>query len=180
MATVLQPTTFKAGSIPDGDAGTRAMIASMQRNVARDYVKPIVRLTAVDIVRWLTVRDDAAQCQAIRDWMRDHVHFLRDPKGAELNHSPEWMLKQIQAQGITNVDCDDAAVLSAALGKSIGLRARFVCVAFHSRRAGFAHVWTDLASPIKAKPVWLDMDVTRAQAAPIPNSVISRRMEAEV
>jgi transglutaminase-like putative cysteine protease len=179
-ATALFATTkTRKHTIPSGDAGTRAMLDSMKRNVARDYLKPIVRLTAVEIVRGLPARQDGQQIAAIRDWMVQHFQFLRDPRGAELNYSPEWMIREVQKTGVMNADCDDAAVLAASLGKAIGLRARFVCLAFFSKSAGFSHVYTDLASPIGKSPKWVEMDVTRG-AQSIPVSQISRRMEAEV
>lgn len=154
------------------------MVQSMRRNVARNYLKPEVRAQAVDIVRYLPARQDRQHLTAIRDWLKDRVKFLRDARDAEQNFEVTWMLKQIEHYGFVNVDCDDAAVLAAALGKSIGLRARFVCAAFGSKLAGFAHVWTDLSSPI-GKPDWLDMDVTRAQQN-LPIGGISRTMETEV
>jgi transglutaminase-like putative cysteine protease len=172
-------TKSRQHTIPSGDAGTRAMIDSMKRNVARDYLKPVVRLKAVEIVKGLPARQDDQQIAAIRAWLQQHFSFLRDPRGAELNYSPEWMLREIANTGVMNADCDDAAVLAATLGKAIGLRARFVCLAFFSKSAGFAHVYTDLASPIGKSPTWIEMDVTRG-AQSIPVSQISRRMEAEV
>jgi transglutaminase-like putative cysteine protease len=178
-AALFAATKTRKHTIPSGDAGTRAMIDSMKRNVARDYLKPIVRLKAVEIVRGLPARQDAQQIAAIRAWMQQHFSFLRDPRGAELNYSPEWMLREIANTGVMNADCDDAAVLSATLAKAIGLRARFVCLAFFSKSAGFSHVYTDLASPIGKTPTWHEMDVTRG-AQSIPVDQIARRLEAEV
>jgi len=126
-------------------------------NAAR--VAPLVRQTAASIVRGLSGVDGVRQARTIREWITEHVTFLRDPHGAEALHAPVLLLRAILTQGSVAVDCDDVAMLSAALGKSIGLRARFVVVGFRSPQSPFRHVWADLSDP--RFPVWVDMDVTR-------------------
>ncbi len=66
----------------------------------------------------------------------------------------------IDKYGEEHVDCDDAAILAAGLGKAVGLLARFVLVGFRSSRAPFSHVWTELRSPTGGP--WVEMDVTRS------------------
>ena len=160
---------------PHDDRGTKSMLNGMKRLVERSFVQPVVRETAVSIVRSRHLeRDYTAQIAALRNWLKQHVVFLRDPRGAELRYDPVMILRTMAAQGQANIDCDDAATLAAALGRSIGLKARFVAVAFLDKRAGFSHVWAELSAPVGPE-VWYEMDVTR-QAQQLPFNLISRTM----
>ncbi len=159
-------------SIPLGDAGTFDTLKMMAKIADFYAATPIVRDLATSIVRDLNPRDYTGHAEAIRQWAADHIVFLRDPRGTELLHTPRWILREIARHGVARVDCDDAATMTAALGKSIGLKARFVVVGFQNKRAPFAHVWTELASPIGV-PEWIEQDVTRT-AQRLPWSMVSR------
>ncbi|MGH3589542.1 MAG: transglutaminase domain-containing protein [Pseudonocardiaceae bacterium] len=113
----------------------------------------------------------------MREWVEAHTEFLRDPDGAEMLHGPSWQIQTVLTQGRVYVDCDDVAMLAAALGKAIGLRARFVVVAFSSPNAPFRHVWTEL-SP-RPTPQWVEVDVTRP-AQGLPFNLITRSIALEV
>lgn len=145
--------------LPGSDLGTLLTLAQMRATVYREFLSPLVRLTASKIVAEAAGGDGVAQAEQIRDWLESHVDFLRDPDGVEMLHGPVWQIQQIQRNGNEQVDCDDVAMLSAALGKSVGLRARFVVVAFDRANAPYRHVWTELSPP--SVPVWVDMDITR-------------------
>lgn len=146
--------------------------------VAREFMLPIVRLTATDIVAGLGGTNGVEQANAIRDWLDVHTEFLRDPDGVEMLHGPAWQIQRVWTQGRVLVDCDDVAMLAAALGKAVGLRARFVVVGFDSRNAPFRHVWAEL-SPRSRQPQWVDMDVTRpSQGLPLNRIARSFTMEA--
>jgi hypothetical protein len=150
------------------------MVRQMQTLVDQSFADPIVRQKAVDIVRYVTPRDYVAMARAIRQWLSDHVRFLRDFDGKELSYTPRLMIKAIGDYGITNVDCDDAAVLAASLGRSVGLRARFALLGFIKPDAPLSHVFTELAGPASTAP-WVEQDVTRAQRE-IPAEMVSRRV----
>lgn len=150
------------------------MVRQMQTLVDQSFADPVVRQKAVDIVRFVTPRDYIAMSSAIRQWLADHIRFLRDPEGKELSYSPRLMIRAINDYGITNVDCDDAAVLAASLGRSVGLRARFSLIGFVKPDASLSHVFTELAGPSASAP-WVEQDVTRA-AREIPVDMISRRV----
>lgn len=160
-------------SIPGGDQGTRATLAHMRRLVSSGAVTPLVRTAAASIVRGIPGMDGTLQAKTIREWIADHVDFLRDPYAVEALHEPAVMLRAILTRGVAQVDCDDVAILAAALGRSIGLRARFVVVGFNSPKAPFRHVWAELADPRAV--MWVDMDVTRPaqglSALPISRSI---------
>lgn len=94
--------------------------------------------------------------------------FVRDPAGVELVHRPERLLDLWRAKGHIPGDCDDAAVLGAALGKSIGLPARFVVLGFYGPTMPFSHVYAELQTP----QGWADLDVTRT-----PNRLPTTRLK---
>lgn len=161
---------------PIGDVSTAFTVWKARLLAQREMWYPLVRNRAVAIVAGENGYDGAGQAAAIRAWLTEHVQFLRDPRGAELLHGPALTVGQIDRQGVAYVDCDDAAILAAALGKAVGLRARYVVVGFPPSHS-FRHIWAELAAP-RGLPQWLDMDVTRAaQNLPV---VASRRWTVEV
>ena len=148
---------YAVSNIARGDAGTRETLVRMRSLVNKSLVLPIVRGTAVGIVRPVVPRDRSGQIAAIRRFLGERIQFLRDPVGVELLHSPDWMLQEIGIRYYVTVDCDDVAILGAALGKAVGLKARFVAVAFYDPVAPYSHVWVELFDGGH----WRDLDVTR-------------------
>lgn len=144
-----------------GDFATYVTLGSMRGMVQREFMLPVVRLTASEIVQGMSGKDGIEQAHAIRDWLISHVDFLRDPDRVEMLHGPAWQINRIRRTGVVQVDCDDVAMLAAALGRAIGLRARFTVVGFRKPGAPFRHVWTDLAAPYASQ--WVDCDITREQ-----------------
>jgi transglutaminase-like putative cysteine protease len=113
--------------------------------------------------------------KSIRRYLGRRLRFARDPARLELLETPDGLLRRIDNQGFVSVDCDGAAILAAALGLALGLRARFVVVGFFSPSAPYSHVWTELLTPAG----WLQMDVTR-RAQRITPGLIRRRFVSEV
>lgn len=147
--------------IPPGEAGTVATVSTMRRLVLRAVASPVVRETVRALLLGTPTRNASAQVFAIRQWLSDHVIFLRDPDGVELLHAPDWMLHQIHTRGRLMVDCDDVAILAATLAKAAGLPARFVVLGFIPGR-GYQHVFTEVFDGRS----WVDLDVTRPGAVP--------------
>ena len=143
-------------SIPGGDAGTHATLDVMRALAHSQSATPIVRQTAIGIVRGVAGTSTALQARLIREWIESRVLFMPDPLGTELLHEPAALISHIHKEGIVHVDCDDVALLAATLGRSIGLRARFVAVSF-SPKAPYSHVWTELAAGQR----WMPVDPTR-------------------
>lgn len=166
---------YAVSEIPGGDAGTVVTLGKMRSLVNRSLVLPIVRGAAVSIVRLVVPRDRRGQVAAIRRFLNERVQFLRDPVGVELLHTPDWLLRDIKARYYTNADCDDVAMLGAALGKAVGLKARFVAVAFYDPVAPYSHVWAELFDGDR----WGDVDVTRT-VQDLSSKGISRRKVVNV
>lgn len=143
-------------AIGPGYAGTLDTIHRMKQLARAGAPRPSVRELAVSLVTG-TRTDAEQQAGLIRAWLERHVSFLRDPLGTEALHSPELMLEQVNQRGRTDVDCDDVAILAAALGLSIGLPARFVLLG--KERRAFEHVFTELQDPRTGE--WFELDTTR-------------------
>lgn len=170
-----------SSSIPKGDLGTMFIVAKMRSLARKGMYHPDIRKLAIDITQGISGKDTASQIWAIRNWLDTVVWFTRDPRSAELLYTPERMVRILRDPlngGILRVDCDDVAILAAALAGAIGLRSRFVVVGFLSPNAPYRHIWTELADPMQVDIKWYDMDVTRGiQALP---GQISRRLTIEV
>ena len=136
----------------------------MRRLVNESLPEPSVRLQAARIVQGLTVSDPAGQLYALRGWLGRVWRFRRDPHGVELVHRPERLLDQFSSWGYVLGDCDDAAVLGAALGKALGFTSRFVVLGFFGPRMPFSHVYTEVRGPRG----WVDLDVTRPPGWQLP------------
>lgn len=161
--------------IPKGDFGTSLVVMAM-RFLARGGVsKPLIRGLALEAIQGTEGKDGTAQAVAIRDFIDANVEFVRDPAGEELLYTPDRMARILTGGGgPLRIDCDDVAVLAAALGGSVGLRSRFVVVGFLSPKAPFRHVWAELASPGRHAP-WVEQDVTRQQQSlPIADAIARR------
>ena len=161
--TIPKPTV---SWIPPGDAGTRAILSQMVTMIRQGGLDPRVRSRALMICSGIAGRDSAAQIRAIRGWLSQRFVFTRDPDGAEGLFAPWVLLQDIATTGAAHGDCDDAAMLGASLGRSLGLRAQLVTVAFQ-KDAPMAHVYAELSAPAMGSP-WTDLDVTAPAQGPIP------------
>ncbi len=157
------PDQYEATSsrlwIPGGGLGIELTVVRMRWLVRRALGRPLVLETARSLVYGSDSRLEAAE--RIRDYLGEHVHFVPDPLGTELLKSPRYMLREIQLSGHATGDCDDVAVLGAAFGGAVGLRARFVLLAFTERQP-YEHVFTELDTGRG----WLELDTTRPHQLP--------------
>jgi len=80
----------------------------------------------------LLQKDRIGEIRALNNFVRDHIRYVRDIYGVETLHTAEQVLKQ--ASG----DCDDKAILLAAMLESLGYPTRFLAVG--SRPGAFEHV----------------------------------------
>jgi predicted transglutaminase-like cysteine proteinase len=108
-----------------------------------------VRNTARELCAGLAQKDFVGEARRIFDFVKMKIRYLKDIDGIETLHAPEWMLN------IRQGDCDDKAILAAALLLSIGHSpVRFIAVAFSPDR--FSHVW--LQDYLGNK--WVDLETT--------------------
>lgn len=145
----------------------------MRRAVRQDYGTLPVRQLATTIVAGAGA-DRQAEVALIRRWLEGHSEFVRDPIGLEWVQTPLAQLEALAILGVVQGDCDDVAVLGAALGMAVGLRARFITIG--SARA-FVHVFTVLGDPTGRQ--WWELDITRPMQN-IPAELMQQTLPIEV
>jgi len=134
----------------------------MRRLVRDALTRRDVLETARAIVRDVPERREIQQARTIRLWSAARFSFVKDPVGVEFLQSPSAQLAQIRRQLKIQGDCDDAAMLTAALCMNVGIPCRFYAAA----RPGdsvFRHVYA-VAYPLdrtSGRRVAVELDITR-------------------
>lgn len=132
MQFVPRRLTFERRLPPDWFAGRtylvrswhwkndRAKLAFLRQLVSEWARDPEIRRIAVEVLRQRGVpqRDYAGQAAALLDFVQQSIYYVNEPD--ELLQSPRATLE------LGYGDCDDMAVLLAALCESVGLSTRFV------------------------------------------------------
>lgn len=160
------PTRVMTGHIAAGYVGSMQTLARMRSMVRQSLTMPDVVQTAAHAVTLAPERDQVQQALAIRAFLQRAFRFVPDPKGVELLRTPLFQVREIRRNGASIGDCDDAAILGAALGLAVGIPAMFRVIAFKPG-AAFSHVYTILTP--KGRPA-IDLDVTKpatGAAAPV-------------
>jgi transglutaminase-like putative cysteine protease len=158
-------TTLRQGMWIPSDAQARVTLSLMQHRVnaaiqdhefvwwTRNEINNIASLAIIS-------RDYVRVARAIRDYLSAHIRFMPDPFGVENITPPLEHMKLLQKHRVLLGDCDDAATLSAAMGKAVGIPAEFRILAFYKPNNPYQHVITYLHP--KGGLV-IDMDTTRPQ-----------------
>ena len=99
------------------------------------------------------------------EFVRDDIRYVGDIDDTETLHTAEQVLQQGAG------DCDDKAILLAALILSIGRSpVRYVAAAFHTP-GEFEHVWVQWCD-IESSGRWIDLETT--EPLPCGRSVDTR------
>jgi len=163
-----------------GDYGSVQTLDRMRELVNRSLSVPLVVETANGIAASYAPRDYVSIARGIRAWLAQHFRFVRDPVGVELLRDPEYQLRQWMTHGYITGDCDDAAILGAALAKAVGIGARFVAVGF-KQGGPLVHVFTVLTGRadggMGSLGKGVELDVTRPRGV---RATIVRKVERTV
>lgn len=124
---------------------TLRIMRELTRAAIRDP-KQTIRLHALDLVRHLPPRQWQAQAEALHEFVRDEIRYVKDPVNVELVTTPEKTLE------LRAGDCDDKSVLLAALLESIGHPARFLAIGLNG--GPFSHVLVQT----KIGPEWVSAE----------------------
>jgi hypothetical protein len=137
--------------LPAGAVGTDLTVKAMKKLIRSSLQAQSVRLRTLSILRSFGVDSHAPStaARAIFQWVRSNIRYVNDPIGIETVQSPEITLR------LKAGDCDDHAVLVAALAMSIGIPARIVVIG--SDADHFEHVFAEL----KTDRSWQPADTTR-------------------
>lgn len=148
--------------------GTLRTIEYMRAAVREGIVDPLTDRTVSHILSGVLYRTPSTQVAAIRGWVEQHSLFQRDPHGAELIRRVREQLTDIATRGAVQGDCDDAAVLAAALGKAAGFPARFVTLGFFRPGDHYRHIYAELWDGMG----WREMDVFRPAMSAEPKRLM--------
>ncbi|MCP5101886.1 MAG: transglutaminase domain-containing protein [bacterium] len=125
----------------------------MKQQVRESLSYPTLRRLAVQITATSQAPNLIEQVRAIDSWVRLRVTIYSEYQ--EVLIAPLQMIREIEETGRTVGDCDDTAMLTAALLASVGFRVRFKAV--HPMPDGsYGHVFTEYF----IGPGWRPIDVT--------------------
>jgi transglutaminase-like putative cysteine protease len=152
--------------IPDGPEGIRATLEIMRRLVrdarkTRDVRELALSLTAPTGSG--NGKNYFGEVQALTSYVRDQIRYVQDVNEVETISPPSEVIR------LGAGDCDDKAILLAALLESIGHPARFVALAFVPDL--FEHVLVES----KIGQTWMPLETTE-EVPPgwYPEGVIGR------
>lgn len=121
-------------------------------------------------VRGLPQKDFAGEARRLFEFVRDQIRYVKDMDGVENLHTADQVLRQRAG------DCDDKAILLAALLLSVGHTPRFVVAAFEPDF--YSHVWVQ--DDLDGR--WVDMEPTEAlpfgRSVPLADAVDVITMDA--
>jgi len=124
----------------------------MKRLTRQGKKSGIIRNKALELVRYVPAKDWPGQVNAIFEFVRDRIRYVRDIRGVETVAFAERVLEQGQG------DCDDEAVLLGSLLESVGHPTRFMAVGFSPGK--LSHVFTQTLIGRK----WISLDPTEPVA----------------
>lgn len=162
-------TPVHTSSIGWGDHGTKQTLALMAALINEGTASPSIVTMARNLAVAGGVRNQYAQATAIRQWLARVWKFVDDPSNRELLIAPDALMDAYGQCGYIAGDCDEAAVLGGALGKSIGLDVTLTVLAFPSDEPGkdpFQHVYASLLTN-DAREITLDVTRPRGPVPPV-------------
>jgi len=139
--------------IPGGLSGTRITLKLMRRYVDAAQSNPTVYQLARSIVSRAPGKDHAAEAAALYHWTRRHIAYRWDPAHHEAIQTAENTIR------MRTGDCDDMAILIAALAESLGLKSRFMVGGY--KQGQYEHVWPE----VFAGGRWVALDATEGHGA---------------
>lgn len=135
------PRAYLTG-ISDGPEGIRETLDAMRAIVREWRVRPEIRSLAESLIAGVPEKEFGLEAAALHAWVRDSIRYTQDVNEVETLKTPDVLLASRQG------DCDDKAILLAALLESIGHPARFVAIAFEPDQ--FEHVYVET----RVGPAW--------------------------
>jgi len=134
--------------LPDGVAGIKTTLEIMAELARRGREKWRVRRLAERIVQALPQKNVIAEARAIHEYVRDNIRYTHDIRDVETLAPPD----QTILRGVG--DCDDKALLAAALLEALGHPVRFVAVG--RRMFDYQHVLIE----VQLNGVWVPVETT--------------------
>lgn len=136
-------------SISNGQPGVWQTIAHMRRLVNQFKSNVEMRKAATQIIFLTPEKDEYAEAEAIFNFVRDSIRYVKDIYNVETLSTPLITLQTKLG------DCDDQTTLLATLLESVGYPTRFV-VAAYTVPGHYEHVYMQAYVGNE----WVDMDAT--------------------
>ena len=144
------PPEMMLGNTPDVKNGSLGFGVQANYNTV-DLLRKIARQRSTDPrVRELTLRvlqyykvksqDYINEALAVGLFVQKKVRYVRDITGVETIHDPVMLIDQIK-RGEAQADCDDQALLIAAMLLSIGHQPLFRIVKYRNAGGPFNHIY---------------------------------------
>lgn len=130
-------------------------LREMRRLTIEAIQTQIPRQKALDLMRGFMPADPGVFADVLRNWFLIVVGIVDEFE--EVLISPLAMLREIAEKGNTFGDCDDAAMLAAAMLASVGASVRFAAVN-RNPDGSYAHVFCQYRFP--RADDWIDFDPT--------------------
>ena len=137
------------GSLPNGASGTHTTLKIMTDLVRRFKIDPLMRDAAISLTAGLRPKDRVGEVQALYEYVRDRIRYIRDVAGVETIQIPAVTM-ELEAG-----DCDDKSVLLATMLESIGHPTRFVATGYRAPQS-FSHVYVETL----LNDAWIPLDAT--------------------
>lgn len=138
--------TINLGTLPAGDEGVAATVASIQAIVDHAVFVEPTSLRIAEIARRLLARAGGGTfnfAMVLWEWAREHVRFKKDPRLLEQVRHPERLLDAIDRTGVAYCDCDDLATLLASIIAAAGLRPVLITVG-KAKDDRFRHIFVGI------------------------------------
>jgi transglutaminase-like putative cysteine protease len=118
----------------DNRVATAATLARMARLVRDNATDPQIITQARRIIDHVPGKDFRAEAEAIQNWVRHSIRYTRDVYHSETLQTPQVTLSERHG------DCDDQAILVAALLSATGHPVRFRAIRAPGQGEKLAHV----------------------------------------
>jgi transglutaminase-like putative cysteine protease len=141
------PRPTYLAQLPAAAQGTRTTLQMMSALVVQFSGR--VRQLAQSITSHLESKDYAGEIQALFEFVRDNIRYVRDAYGTETVQTPEATLS------LESGDCDDKSTLLAALLNSLGFATRFKAIGMTPGEYQHVYVQAQLGSQ------WVSLDATQ-------------------
>ena len=144
MRLDLSPAKASLGRFTGTDQTVAKMLEYALGKEGEQNIK--VRQWSEQIIRHVAPKDYLSEILALRHWATSPwIRYTNDAAHVEQIKTPYRALLELEQTGATLLDCDDIALLLAALGMSVGREASYVVVGFDSPivlRPGMPPVYT--------------------------------------
>jgi hypothetical protein len=116
----------------------------VMKKMAREYSRhDLVKRLATNILHYKNINSHhyLDEARAIGEFVKKHIRYVKDPVGTESLQAPDMMIRMMKDVGYAMGDCDDMALLTAALLMSVGIRPRFRAVRYKEGQGNFNHIY---------------------------------------